>query len=73
MEKTHKTKEGISYLPKKEFRVIILKIIRNLSIKMEAQINRMEAWIENTHTHNVLKRPRRNKEQQKISIEQHNN
>ena len=51
---THKTKEEISYLPKKEFKVIILKIIRNLDIKMEAQINRMEVWIEKTHTHTQI-------------------
>ena len=38
-----KRKEAI-YL-KKELRVMIVKMIKNLGNKMEAQINRMAAWI----------------------------
>ena len=38
--------EEINSLPDKEFRVMIAKTIQNLGNKMEAQINRLEAWIE---------------------------
>ena len=37
--------EKISSLHEKEFRVIISKMIPNLGNKMEAQINRLAAWI----------------------------
>ena len=39
--------EEIGSLPEKEFRVTIVKMIQNLRNKMEAQINRMEVWVEN--------------------------
>ena len=38
--------EEIGSLPEKEFRVILIKMIQNLRNKMEAQIYRMEAWIQ---------------------------
>ena len=38
--------EEIGNLPEKEFRIMIVKLIQNLEIKMESQINRMEAKIE---------------------------
>jgi len=37
--------EKISSLHEKGFRVVISKTIQNLGNKMEAQINRLEAWI----------------------------
>ena len=37
--------EEIGSLPEKEFRVMIVKMTQNLENKMEAQINRMKAWI----------------------------
>ena len=37
--------EKISSLHEKGFRVVISKMIQNLGNKMEAQINRLEAWI----------------------------
>ena len=37
--------EKISSIHEKEFRVIISKMIPNLGNKMEAQINRLAAWI----------------------------
>ena len=36
---------GDRSLPQKEFRIIIVKMIQNLEIKVEAQTNRLEAWI----------------------------
>ena len=33
-------------LPDKEFRMLIVKMIQNLEIKMESQINRLETRIE---------------------------
>ena len=38
--------EEIGSLPKKEFRIMIVKIILNLENKMELQINRLETRIE---------------------------
>ena len=38
--------EEIGNLPDKEFRIMIVKLIRNLEIKMESQINRLETRIE---------------------------
>ena len=38
--------EEIGSLPEKEFRVMLIKMIQNLRNKMEAQIYRMEAWIQ---------------------------
>ena len=38
--------EEIGSLPEKEFRVMIVKLIQNLRNKMEAQINRIEVWVE---------------------------
>ena len=38
--------EEIWNLPEKEFQILILKIIQNLDIKMESQINSLETRIE---------------------------
>ena len=40
--------EELSSLPEKQLRVIIVKMIQNLEIKVEAQTNRLEAWIQKT-------------------------
>ena len=43
----NQTKEGqIGNLPDKQFRVMIVKMIQNLEIKMESQINSLETRIE---------------------------
>ena len=39
-------REEIGTLPDKEFRIMIVKLIQNLEIKMESQINSLEARIE---------------------------
>ena len=38
--------EEIGNLPDKEFQIMIVKLIQNLEIKMESQINSLEARIE---------------------------
>ena len=38
--------EEIGNLPDKEFRILIVKMIQNLEIKMESQINSLERRIE---------------------------
>ena len=38
--------EEVGNLPEKEFQIWILKMIQNLEIKMESQINSLETWIE---------------------------
>ena len=38
--------EEIGNLPDKEFRIMIVKLIQNLEIKMESQINSLETRIE---------------------------
>ena len=38
--------EEIGNLPEKEFRILIVKMIQNLEIKMESQINSLERRIE---------------------------
>ena len=38
--------EEIGTLPNKEFQIMIVKIIQNLEIKMESQINSLETRIE---------------------------
>ena len=38
--------EEIGTLPDKEFQIMIVKLIQNLEIKMESQINNLEARIE---------------------------
>ena len=38
--------EEIGNLPEKEFQILIVKMIQNLEIKMESQINRLETTIE---------------------------
>ena len=43
--KTNK-REEIGNLPDKEFQIIIVKMIQNLEIKMESQINSLETRIE---------------------------
>ena len=35
-----------TYLPDKEFQIVIMKMIQNLEIKMESQINSLETRIE---------------------------
>ena len=43
----NKTKEAeIGNLPDKEFQIMIVKMIENLEIKIESQINSLEAMIE---------------------------
>ena len=37
--------EETGNLPEKEFRKMIVKMIQNLENKMEARLNRLEAWI----------------------------
>ena len=44
--KDETNEEEISHLPEKEFRVMIVKVIRNIGNKMEAQINRLETRME---------------------------
>ena len=39
-------KEEMGNLPDKEFRIMIVKMIQNLEIKMESQINSLETRIE---------------------------
>ena len=41
-----KKEEEIGYLPHKEFRIMIVKMIQNLENKMESQINSLETRIE---------------------------
>ena len=43
-------KEEIGNLPEKEFRILIVKMIQNLEIKMESQINSLETRIEKMHS-----------------------
>ena len=43
---SNQTKEEIGSLPEKEFRIMIVKMVRNLENKMELQINRLETRIE---------------------------
>ena len=44
---TNQTKEEeIGNLPDKEFQIMIVKMIQNLEIKMESQINSLETRIE---------------------------
>ena len=45
--KQKKKKEEIGSLPEKEFRIMILKMIKSLESKLELQINRIEKRIEN--------------------------
>ena len=40
--------EEIGNLPGKEFQIMIMKMIQNLDIKMESQINSLETRIEKT-------------------------
>ena len=43
---TQTKEEEIGNLPEKEFRIMIIKMIRNLENKMELQINNLETKIE---------------------------
>ena len=43
-----KQKEETGNLPKKEFRIMIIKMIQNLENKIELQINSLETKIEKT-------------------------
>ena len=38
--------EDVGNLPEKEFQILIIKMIQNLEIKMESQINSLETRIE---------------------------
>ena len=42
----NQTEEEVGNLPEKEFRILIVKMIQNLDIKMESQINSLETRIE---------------------------
>ena len=53
--------EEMGSLPKKEFRIMILKMIQKLENKMELQINSLETRIEKMQEM-FNKGPRRNKE-----------
>ena len=39
-------KEDIGNLPEKEFQILVVKMIQNLEIKIESQINSLETRIE---------------------------
>ena len=54
--------EEIGSRPEKEFRIMIVKMIQNLEIKMESQINTLETRIEKTQK-------RFNKDQEEIKKE----
>ena len=54
--------EEIGNLPDKEFRIMIVKLIQNHEIKMESQINNLEARIEK-------KQERFNKDSEEIKKE----
>ena len=41
-------KEETGNIPEKEFQILIVKMIQNLEIKMESQINSLETRIEKT-------------------------
>jgi len=45
-KKKERKKEKIGNLPDKEFQIMIVKLIQNLEIKMESQINSLETRIE---------------------------
>ena len=51
MVNAHQTKQKrkIGNLPEKEFRILIVKMIQNLKIKMESQINSLEPRTEKMH------------------------
>ena len=55
--------EEIGNLPGKEFQIMIMKMIQNLDIKMESQINSLETRIEKTQ-----KRFKKDLEERKESI-----
>ena len=61
--------EEIGNLPKKEFRVMIVKMIQNLGNRMEAQIEKIQEMF---NKHRRKNKQRRNKEQTNRD-EQHNN
>ena len=42
----NQTKEEIGNLPEKEFQIMTVKMIQNLEIKMESQINSLETRID---------------------------
>ena len=46
MINVHQTKQKSRSQPEKEFRIMIVKMIGNLEIKLELQINRLEMRIE---------------------------
>ena len=59
----NQTKEEVGNLPEKEFRILIVKMIQNLEIKMESQINSLE-----TRTEKMQKRFNKDLEEIKESI-----
>ena len=50
-------------LPDKEFQIMIVKMIQNLEIKMESQINSLETRTEKTQERFNNRRNRRNKKE----------
>ena len=61
----NQTKEEVGNLPEKEFRILIVKMIQNLEIKMETQINRLETRMEKMQE-------RFNKDLEEIKESKHN-
>ena len=57
--------EEIENLPEKKFRILIVKMIQNLEIKMESQINSLETRIEKMQE-------RFNKDLQEIKMSKYN-
>ena len=55
--------EEIGNLPEKEFRILIVKMIQNLEIKMESQINSLETRTEKMQERFNNRRNRRNKKE----------
>ena len=60
----NQTKEKeIGNLPEKEFQILIVKMIQNLEIKMESQINSLETRTEKMQERFNNRRNRRNKKE----------
>ena len=60
LESAGQKEEEIGNLPDKEFRIMIVKLIQNLEIKMESQINSPETRIEMKERFNKTE-PERNR------------
>ena len=59
----HTKEEEIGNLSEKEFRLLIVKMIQNLEIKMESQINSLETRTEKMQERFNNRRNRRNKKE----------